>query len=158
MVSPALAIFVGATDAHRAQYAIERINLEGVKKKLLLSKRRGGSGWKERRADEAIEWYRRFLGLVAQGNHFLIPTPDIDEVWHRHILSTAQYFRDCESIFGRYLHHRPSDGTPETKKRLRVNFRRTLSLYRQEFGRIPSHPKKMRFAECGEGEGDCDCG
>jgi hypothetical protein len=31
----------------------------------------------------------------------------VDEMWHRHILDTAAYRADCDSLFGRFLDHFP---------------------------------------------------
>lgn len=37
----------------------------------------------------------------------LQPTHVVDIFWHTHILFTRKYFKDCEAIFGQYLHHEP---------------------------------------------------
>jgi hypothetical protein len=34
----------------------------------------------------------------------------VDEIWHQHILDTHAYHRDCDAIFGSYLHHFPYFG------------------------------------------------
>lgn len=42
----------------------------------------------------------------------------IDEMWHEFILVTRDYTRFCDSMFGRYIHHAPDDGSdqkPELK-------------------------------------------
>lgn len=33
----------------------------------------------------------------------------VDELWHLHILHTKEYFNFCENVYGRYLHHTPTD-------------------------------------------------
>ena len=62
----------------------------------------------------------------------LVPTKDMDEFWHMHILHTKFYMKDCQNLFGRYLHHTPSDehGVSE----LRDGFNRMLQLYKDCFG------------------------
>ncbi|MBF4254538.1 hypothetical protein EA007_27345, partial [Vibrio anguillarum] len=32
------------------------------------------------------------------------------EIWHMHILDTRAYMRDCDTLFGEYLHHYPYFG------------------------------------------------
>lgn len=92
--------------------------------------------WSEEDADTAIHLYKRFLWLIYKyaDQHPIVPTKEIDEVWHNHILHTAKYMDDCQHIFGKYLHHLPSDGSKEDFQQLVVNFEKTRELYFQEFG------------------------
>lgn len=62
--------------------------------------------WSDSEIERAIERYRGFLG-VALGGGTVVPTEDIDEVWHVHILDTRSYVRDCDRVFGYYFHHTP---------------------------------------------------
>lgn len=66
--------------------------------------------WPRDLAEQVVELYRRFLTLNAKypGEHF-VPTADIDECWHLHILNTKRYHEDCEKVFGHYLHHAPAN-------------------------------------------------
>ena len=34
-----------------------------------------------------------------------VPTIDIDLFWHQHILDTRAYAKDCQKVFGQFLHH-----------------------------------------------------
>ncbi len=78
--------------------------------------------------------YRRFLFLVSKypGQPFS-PTARADVVWHSHILFTQRYQRDCQTLFGKFLHHRPftSETPEETKQASVANLRR---LYAKHFG------------------------
>ena len=57
----------------------------------------------------SIEEYRRFLILKMENPGVkLAPTSLMDKAWHTHILDTRRYARDCEVMFGRFLHHQPS--------------------------------------------------
>jgi hypothetical protein len=38
------------------------------------------------------------------------PSMDVDTFWHYHILDTMKYARDCEEVFGYFLHHFPYVG------------------------------------------------
>jgi len=40
----------------------------------------------------------------------ILLSKDVDEFWHTHILQTMKYHRDCETVFGKYLHHNPHVG------------------------------------------------
>ena len=37
----------------------------------------------------------------------MAPLEDVDTFWHYHILDTMKYARDCEQVFGYFLHHYP---------------------------------------------------
>jgi len=66
--------------------------------------------WSPERLAEAEAGYRSFLGHVkATPGERHVPSKDVDEVWHAHILFTRQYFGDCQQYLGGYLHHNPFD-------------------------------------------------
>ncbi len=37
----------------------------------------------------------------------LVPGPEVDMMWHEHILHTKQYAKFCKDYFGYFLHHTP---------------------------------------------------
>lgn len=80
--------------------------------------------------------YRRFLWLlVIYPEHPCVPTRDIDEFWHNHILHTKDYVRDCQGLAGHYLHHEPADlSDPAAYVGLSEQFEKTQALYLAEFG------------------------
>lgn len=87
--------------------------------------------------DEAEREYRRFLTLKAcYPLAALVPTKQVDEVWHAHILDTEAYHADCMSIFGRFLHHYPYFGIygKEDYQNLVDAFGETRKLYERHFG------------------------
>ncbi len=57
--------------------------------------------------------YKQFLALMHwyPAAH-LIPSEDIDDVWHTHVLNTDRYQADCATIFGCF-HHFPTFGASE---------------------------------------------
>ena len=86
-----------------AMAAVETIDLTNVMRKL-----RKEEGWEEAQAATAEMRYRRFLCMHYLGATFdLVPTRDIDKVWHQHILHTRDYAEDCRRVFGAFLHHAP---------------------------------------------------
>jgi len=56
--------------------------------------------------DQAITRYGQFLDLARKDpGATLVPTLDIDLIWHVHMLSPRDYRDDCENMLGRLLTH-----------------------------------------------------
>lgn len=67
--------------------------------------------WSLDRAQKAVDNYKRYMAVTkALGGVQLVPNGDIDEIWHIHILDTRAYMKDCNNLFGEYLHHYPYFG------------------------------------------------
>lgn len=67
-------------------------------------------GWTIEQAVSAILNYLLFLYLTHLYPHvLLVPTAEIDAVWHCHILHTQKYQEDCQFLFGYYLDHQPEN-------------------------------------------------
>lgn len=65
--------------------------------------------WGLKRLKAAENAYRGFLFVCWKYPKLkAVPSLDIDEFWHAHILYTRKYFRDCNKIYGRYAHHNPT--------------------------------------------------
>src|SRR4029077_17061635 len=66
----------------------------------------------------------------------ILLSKDVDEFWHTHILQTTKYHRDCESVFGKYLHHEPHVGevTAADLAKRDALAAKTRALYEREFG------------------------
>jgi hypothetical protein len=85
---------------------------------------------------EAIEQYRRFLFLYhLYPDRTLVPSKEIDRVWHTHILDTAKYREDCELLFAQFIDHWPYFGMTDAADRaaLEQAFAETKALYAQHF-------------------------
>lgn len=65
--------------------------------------------WSDERIEEAMTAYVSFLWFCSLSRDDRSPAPDVDEVWHVHILNTPEYVAFCMDYFGHYLHHRPFD-------------------------------------------------
>lgn len=89
--------------------------------------------WQIDDAQRCCELYKKFLWLQKKyPDQTLVPTRDIDEFWHNHILHTKQYFTDCKQIFGHYLHHAPA--LPEDNHaELITKYNQTKALFLHEF-------------------------
>lgn len=89
------------------------LDLNIVAWKLYQPVDEGGYGWSMKKIKRAISYYRGFLFLCWKyPDESNVPNKEIDEVWHNHILFTKKYVRDCDDIFGRYVHHNPDFGLP----------------------------------------------
>src|SRR5438309_11041082 len=115
--------------------AIEALDLDPIKLKLMDSEE--GQGWSREYADRMELAYKRFLTLLAtHPKETLAPCKDVDKFWHGHILDTLKYAEDCDTVFGRFLHHFPYFGMrgAEDAANLAKAAETTRRLYRQEFG------------------------
>lgn len=102
-----------------------------------LTESPSGLQWSREKAVKTIAHYLAFLYLA---NHYprlhLVPTPEIDYVWHCHILDTSQYAKDCLHLFGRYVHHFPylESSRQTDQRRLLQSYALTKVLYHIHFG------------------------
>ena len=87
-------------------HKLNNLNLQSVANKLMSSEY--GHGWTIQQTNIAIKRYKMFLCLQFLFPDIeLVPTKEIDEVWHAHILvDTSVYIQDCKNLFGYILHHR----------------------------------------------------
>lgn len=104
----------------------------------VINKMSRSRGWSRRHVLAACELYRHFLYLKRKNGdeQYLPPSEDIDEFWHAHILDTHKYQKDCQIIFGDYLHHYPYFGIDGkiTREDALTAFEITQKLHYQEFG------------------------
>jgi len=89
--------------------------------------------WTRDDAKTCMRLYKNYLLLnIIYPNEALVPTREIDEFWHNHILHTKKYFNDCKNIFGVYLHHVPNDPLEEVELLIQ-QYANTKELYFNEF-------------------------
>jgi hypothetical protein len=115
--------------------AIQALDLEPIKFKLMDPEE--GQGWSRQYVDRMETEYKRFLTLfVTHPEETLAPSKDVDKFWHGHILDTLKYAKDCEKVFGYFLHHFPyfgMRGAEDAANQARAA-EATRRLYQQEFG------------------------
>lgn len=117
----------------RARCYIENLDLSYIIK-AMCSPSYPLPQWTEADALHCAKLYKNYLLLQKMHPSVnLVPTKEIDEFWHNHILYTQQYFYDCEHIFGHYLHHAPANPDEEAAQ-LVAGFLRTKELYQAAFG------------------------
>jgi hypothetical protein len=98
-------------------------------------------GWSPEYQEEVECLYRQFLALnMVYKDRKICPTGPIDEFWHAHILDTRAYERDCERLFGHFLHHFPYFGMrgPDDRAALYTAFEESKTLFIRHFGIDPS--------------------
>jgi hypothetical protein len=137
-------------EQERAGRAVDALDLEPIVYKL-MHPGSGGTAMTLAEADELIAAYRCFLKLCAWcPDEPVVPSRAIDEAWHTHILDTAKYAEDCNTVFGFFLHHFPYLGMrgPEDEADLHAAYDRTCSLFLEHFGTDPR--------SAGGGRGDCE--
>jgi hypothetical protein len=90
--------------------------------------------WDLLASQESVRKYKNFLILhYLYPQTSLVPTSEIDEIWHNHILHTKNYTRDCNQIFGCYIHHNPSSGSQREREFLSDQYLKTMRLYEEKF-------------------------
>jgi len=78
--------------------AVERLNLASVKDRFLRMH-------PAKDAEEVERQYREFLIAAGVAKDPIALPESIDEFWHAHILDTRKYRKDCEELYGAFLHH-----------------------------------------------------
>lgn len=120
----------------QAEQRVAAVDFTMLKRKLVEDK-----GWTREMADSAEELYRKFLALnIRYPDQKICPTGPIDEFWHAHILDTQAYARDCELLFGRFLHHFPYFGMRgvEDRRDLEQAFSDSIDLFIRHYGIDPT--------------------
>jgi hypothetical protein len=115
---------------------IDELDLEPIVFKLVHPEP-GEMGMSVEEADELVKKYRCFLKLCAMyPEESIVPSKEIDKVWHVHILDTAKYVADCDAVFGFMLHHFPYFGLrgEADLEMLHAKGTQTRELYQRHFG------------------------
>ena len=113
---------------------LHQLNLDPIGRKISHP---SGEGWSQAATEMAIANYCRFLYLIfLYPEVSLVPTLEIDTVWHAHVLSTRKYATDMQYLFGEFLHHDPAFGTrgDEDHQRWQTAFQVTKALFQEHFG------------------------
>jgi hypothetical protein len=139
---------------HNILPSIAAVDLEMVK--IKLQDKNEGLGWTIEQCEEAEIEYKRFLHLVYKyPDAAIVPHTVMDLMWHQHILDTRAYHKDCQNVFGEYLHHFPYFGirSEEDRRSLDNAFDETQIIYKNEFkesmlNRKSSHCKRACVSYC----------
>lgn len=140
-VNGANLIYPDSLSYERVQYLEQRgisediaaVDLEMVKMKIADCDE--GLGWERDKIDAVEELYKKFLHLCKKYGKGIVPTKEIDQFWHYHILDTRAYHSFCNDVFGGYFHHYPYFGMrgEEDAQNLETAFFKTKDLFLKEF-------------------------
>jgi hypothetical protein len=112
--------------------------------------KRDNPDWTDERLGTTEFEYRRFMQLCKTfPEQKISAAPDIDKVWHAHMLDSVFYMRDCDDYFGYYLHHDPCIGETDLDG---VND--TLATFTKAYGIEPT-PAWMGLMTCANPGGGC---
>ncbi|MDT0628050.1 hypothetical protein [Alteromonas sp. W364] len=118
---------------------IKQLNFDKLKWKLTKSIE---ASWSEELCNLAEIEYKKFLSLkLIYPKISFVPNKLVDKFWHEHILDTASYMNDCQSVFGFFLHHYPYFGIygEEDQSNLQDAFEQSVKIYEKHFGKYPEH-------------------
>ena len=136
----------GRTQAEieRAIACVAEIDLRWARKKLTDPD--GSYRWSQPMAEQVEAAYRRFLALNRlYPEKRLVPTVDVDELWHLHILNTRAYQADCARSLGFFLHHVPTIENEDVSS----HFAATQELARESFGSSWGATEVASCSRCG---------
>lgn len=106
-------------------------------------------GWTLGYAQRAIAEYKKFAFLTVVANHQVVPSEQVDQVWHAHVLLTQSYWDEfCPKVLGKKLHHHPARGGRLERAEFHRLYAQTIASYRQFFGSPPTDiwsPPDVRF-------------
>ncbi|MCO5572364.1 hypothetical protein L7F22_026117 [Adiantum nelumboides] len=116
----------------------------------------------ERFLNAALQRYKGFLYLLKLSSLrlFLVPTYDIDLMWHSHQACSGVYREDTVKLLGRVLNHDDTDSDRTEGQKLDTGYNRTKSLWQSTFGssyekagamyrgEVPALPPLLQSTEC----------
>jgi hypothetical protein len=149
--------FPAATTEERLR-RIDALDLEPIAYKLMHPEL-GELALSLAEADQAVALYRCFLKLcVMRPDVRIVPTRQLDRVWHAHVLDTAKYRADCDRAFGHFMDHFPYAGLrgEDDRRAWRDDFARTRRLFAEHFGEeIGTQPAASACRNHGDGSDCC---
>lgn len=103
------------------------------------------------RLEQLLREYLQFLFLCkSYPEQKICPTPDVDKIWHLHMLDSANYHTDCANYFDYYLHHDPCIGAIDED-----SIKGTIRLYAEVFGPSAALRYKDELLTCANPGGGC---
>jgi uncharacterized protein (TIGR04222 family) len=106
-------------------------------------------GWTQDYSARAITEYKKFAFLAVVADHQVVPSDQVDQVWHAHVLLTQSYWDEfCPKVLGKPLHHHPARGGRPERAEFHDLYTKTIASYRHFFGSPPIKiwsPPDVRF-------------
>lgn len=156
-------MFDGAVQAKKSKQglfdeSLAKLNAIDFGKVSSYLQRTDKNAWSEEQATAELENFKAFFALRSVADFSIVPTKAVDEVWHAAILHTFFYGNLCEEVFGRFVHHYPSDGTTEMQQRNKTSKLETAALFLEMTGRQYCGEQELNEArtDCNS-SGTCNC-
>ena len=113
-------------------------------------------GWSNSYTTLILKEYLRYLTIAqTHPDIHLVPSELVDEIWHDHILHTKRYMADCQTLFGRYMHHLPETDPVAIAEGSKPDIKKTLELYVEVFGEAA--PREIWGVAAGSQECTAGC-
>lgn len=94
--------------------------------------------------ETAVTRYKKYLLLNKKHpTKFLVPSYDIDLIWHTHQLHPIDYERVTKSLLGRMLNHDDTDSDRNHGSKLSNAYQETRKLWQEEYGEAFAKPGAM---------------
>ncbi len=128
---------------------LKKLDFGPIADKLMHSEE--GQNWTQKQTTQALLRYMMFLFLLnLYPNQNIIPTTEIDKVWHHHILTDInKYINDCEMLFGRLINHSSYPQLEDDLNTRQINISQTQELFQKHFEvQILAGIQDNKFSRC----------
>ena len=90
--------------------------------------------WAVARASQAVDRYEKLFKLFGKGVS-IVPTKEIDDVWHLHMLNPISYYEACMEYHGKLIGHDPAlENSEAEKSKLHSQFLVTADIWKATYG------------------------
>ncbi|MEM9300389.1 MAG: hypothetical protein AAGA64_18680 [Bacteroidota bacterium] len=95
--------------------------------------------WSHEFSKSVILEYKKFIYLCCVGSGEITPSDSVDQAWHLHLTYTRSYWVDmCKNTLGMNVHHNPTKGGDNERKRYSNDYDALHGAYLREFEVEPS--------------------
>lgn len=130
--------------------AVFRWDLTNVKRRMVKL------GYKSDRIDELETEYKKFILCNVALNNPCPISPEVDEMWHAHILFTRDYAAFCSAIRpGFFIHHQPTMSAEEVGRLMTAYKEKTLPALEALFGSVNADFWPANLCVCSDGGDFC---
>jgi len=90
--------------------------------------------WTEAQAFDSVDRYEKLFKLFGKGS-LIVPTKEIDDVWHLHMLDPVSYYKSCMTYHNKIIGHNPAlENSQEEKSKLHSLFLETAKSWKATYG------------------------
>ncbi|MEY4582777.1 MAG: hypothetical protein RL701_7480, partial [Pseudomonadota bacterium] len=114
---------VAEVRARLARYSLDQPDADFQFSQRLARENR----WSARFTTRCVEEYKRFALLAVCAHHPVTPSDAVDQVWHLHLTYTTSYWLEfCPHVLGVPLHHGPTRGGSQERRKFFAWYEETL--------------------------------